>query len=128
MSETILLVEDEPLARWAACRALHRCGYVVVEAHNAAQAMACVAALAIPFSLFIIDALLPGALGSEVAALLRRSHPRTPVLYLSGYEPDVLDISQLETQNSYVLPHSFSASQLISCVRQILARQAFIMP
>ena len=123
--ETILLVEDDPLTRWVVSRALLRAGFLVLEARDATESQVRIEASATPIALFVIDALLSGRLGSEVGALLRTKNPQIPILYLSGYDADVLDSSQLEREDCHVLPHALVGTQLVSRIRQILARTAF---
>jgi CheY-like chemotaxis protein len=84
-SETILLVEDDPLVRAFAATQLAALGYRVVTAEHARRAIEMVEGGCAPDLLFT-DMIMPGGMnGGELAEQLRRRNPGLKVLYTSGY-------------------------------------------
>jgi len=73
---TVLVVDDEPLIRWAVREILEDAGYAVVEAGSAGEAMARIgAAEGHPVSIALLDLRLPD---SDDLSLLRRVHGHSP--------------------------------------------------
>src|SRR6266542_1475569 len=67
--QTVLVVDDEPLIRWAVREGLEGAGYAVVEAGTAREALASLAGAAAPVTVALLDLRLPD---SNDLALLRR--------------------------------------------------------
>ena len=88
MSDTaktlILLVEDEPLVRWTAHDGLEGAGYEVVEAENAAEALAILEARRDVGVLFT-DVNMPGPMdGLSLAELVHAKWPDIRLVVTSG--------------------------------------------
>ncbi|MGE0745770.1 MAG: PAS domain S-box protein, partial [Rhodospirillales bacterium] len=81
---TILVVEDEPLVREFVADQLRRLGYVIVEAENAAAALAALDRVG-QVDLMLTDVIMPGLNGPQLAAEARRRRPGLRVLYTTGY-------------------------------------------
>jgi CheY-like chemotaxis protein len=82
---TILVVEDDPLVRMPIVEYLRDCGYTVLEADNAAQAVSLIDA-SDEVDLVFSDIRMPGAMdGLGLARWVRQTHPDLPVLLTSGY-------------------------------------------
>ena len=82
--ETVLAVEDDPAVRSAAVQALANLGYRVVEASNAAAALALLRGGTRPDILFT-DMVMPGQPSAvELAEEARALHPGIAVLFTSG--------------------------------------------
>lgn len=84
----VLVVDDEVLLRMAACAHLRDAGFVVVEAVNAAEA---VALLAVRNSIGLVftDINMPGAMdGVALAALIAERYPAVRILLTSGVARD----------------------------------------
>jgi DNA-binding NtrC family response regulator len=62
----------------------------VLEAENAAQALAVAAAHIGPIHLLVSDVVMPGGSGRDLARRLAESRPATKVLYISGYTDDAI--------------------------------------
>jgi CheY-like chemotaxis protein len=78
-SKTILVVDDNPLIRRAVCHELVSSGFEpCIEAENGAHALS-VAAKVKPH-LVILDLSMPIMNGLEVAPVLRRMLPATPII------------------------------------------------
>lgn len=79
---TILVADDDALIRSVLRMALNRAGYAVVEARDAADALA--VAQAHNPDLVVLDINMPGGTVHETLGSLRERHPDLPVLVLSG--------------------------------------------
>ncbi len=87
-SEIVLVVEDDPLVRRAACRVLSAKGYAVLEAGSAEEALDVARDHHGPVDALLTDMILPGMNGLELARRLRRDHDAMRVVCMSGYVDD----------------------------------------
>jgi PAS domain S-box-containing protein len=84
-SETILVVEDDPRLRRVVCSRLRGLGYQVIEADNALNALALLAAHPETAMIFT-DFVMPGGMnGNDLAAAAVAAKPDIKVLFTSGY-------------------------------------------
>lgn len=84
-SHTVLVVDDEPMVRMPISEYLRDCGYTVLEAANATEAMEVLDAHG-PVNLVFSDVRMPGAVdGLGLAEWCRSHHPNMPVILTSGY-------------------------------------------
>jgi CheY-like chemotaxis protein len=82
---TVLVVEDETMVRMPIAEYLRDCGYNVVEAGDAREAIAAMDAEG-PVSLVFTDVRMPGKMdGFGLAEWFRSNYPSVPVLLTSGY-------------------------------------------
>jgi signal transduction histidine kinase/CheY-like chemotaxis protein len=99
----VLLIDDDPAARYAVRRRLEDDGAVVVEAEDGARGLAAVAQFA-P-DLVVLDLELPDVHGAEVLRRLRRQpHGHDlPVAVLTSVETDAVDGERLQGERAAVL-------------------------
>lgn len=84
-SQTILLVDDEPLIRMVAAEQLEELGYVVIEAGDAREATKVLEADR-RIDLLLTDVGLPNGMnGRQLADRARETRPNLPVLFVTGY-------------------------------------------
>jgi PAS domain S-box-containing protein len=88
--ETILLVEDEDQVRTLAREILSRCGYQVIHARNAGEAVLLAERHAGPIHLLLTDVIMPQVGGAELARRLSTQRPEMKVLYMSGYTDNTI--------------------------------------
>ena len=89
-SETILVVEDDPLVQGYVIAQLGSLGYRTLAASDGAAALALVEQGA-EFDLLFTDIIMPGGMnGRELAEAVRRRRPGMKVLYTSGYTDDTI--------------------------------------
>lgn len=82
---TVLVVEDETMVRMPVAEFLRDCGYHVVQAANAVEAIAAMSSGA-AVSLVFTDIRMPGTMdGLGLADWVHTHHPGVPVLLTSGY-------------------------------------------
>jgi DNA-binding response OmpR family regulator len=79
---TVLVVDDDALVRAAARAMLQQQGYAVRDACDGEAAIAAMAAE--PSSIVLLDILMPRKEGLETLIELRRTHPATAVIAMSG--------------------------------------------
>ncbi len=121
-TETILLVEDEPLVRDLAGHVLRRLGYRVTEATNAEEAIALVEGRKVTPDLLVSDVVMPGLGGRELASRLRAHLPALAVLLMSGYTTDVALRDTTDAQTAF-LQKPFTPATLADQVKQLLGRR-----
>ncbi|WP_300974162.1 response regulator [Sphingomonas sp. LHG3406-1] len=115
----VLLVEDEPMVRTVAERALTRQGYTVLTADNGEEALEIVAR-GEPIDLLISDVVMPVMDGPTMVREARKTRPDLPILFMSGYAEEQLRRS-IDIDNVAFLPKPFSVQQLSEAARKVLA-------
>ncbi len=119
-NETILLVEDEDAVRAIAQIGLENQGYKVVVAGGAHEALHKFEELRQSIDLLITDVVMPELGGRELVETLRAKRPSLRVLYISGYNDDmVLRHGLAEAMNNF-LQKPFTPASLAQKVREIL--------
>ena len=116
---TVLLVEDEPMVRTVAERALTRHGYTVLTAANGEEALE-VLDRGEPIVLLISDVVMPLMDGPTMVRIARKSRPTLPILFMSGYAEEQLRKS-IDIDNVAFLPKPFSVQELAEAARKVLA-------
>ena len=82
--QTILVVDDEPLIRWAIREGLEEAGYAVVEAGTATEALARVSEGG-PFSVALLDLRLPDCDDLTLLRSLRDTAPACRVIMMTAH-------------------------------------------
>ena len=120
VGETVLLVEDEPAVRALVRRMLASAGYAVLEAERGDEALRILREDGQRIDLLVTDVRMPGMSGLALAGELEKTHPRLPVLYISGY-PQNLDLSP-STRGPRVsfLAKPFTEEVLLGQLRRVL--------
>ena len=80
----VLIVDDEPLIRWAAAETLTERGYVVAEAGTAIEAAA-LASGRPPFDVILLDLRLPDSTTLGLLEYIRQSSPASRVVMMTAY-------------------------------------------
>jgi CheY-like chemotaxis protein len=88
MTQTVLLVEDEPLLREVTSEDLQDLGFATVCARDGDHALECLESDQ-ALCAMVTDIRMPGGYdGWELAIKARELRPDLPVIYLSGYSED----------------------------------------
>jgi two-component system cell cycle sensor histidine kinase/response regulator CckA len=116
---TVLLVEDEPMVRTVAERALTRHGYKVLTATNGEEALEIINQ-GDEIALLISDVVMPLMDGPTMVREARKSRPELPILFMSGYAEEQLRKS-IDIANVAFLPKPFSVQELAEAVRKALS-------
>ena len=119
--ETILVVEDDQLVRDYVLAQLHSLGYVTLQAANAAEALAIVAA-GERFDLLFTDVIMPGKMnGKQLADELQKTRPDLKVVYTSGYtENAIIHHGRLDS-GVLLLAKPYRKSDLARIIRKALS-------
>ena len=114
-SGTVLLVEDEPMVRSVAERALTRHGYEVITADNGEEALE-ILNRGETIDLLISDVVMPGMDGPTMVREARKTRPDLKILFMSGYAEEQLRKS-IDIENVNFLPKPFSVTELAEAAR-----------
>jgi CheY-like chemotaxis protein len=83
--QTVLVVEDEVLVRMAVSQQLRECGYNVVEAANADEALTVLRHHNISMHIVLSDVEMPGSMdGFALATWIRQNRPDLKVILARG--------------------------------------------
>ncbi|TAL13722.1 MAG: response regulator [Aquabacterium sp.] len=115
--ERILLVDDEADIRRTLAQLLGDSGYEVESAASGLEALNLVAAS--PPDLLLLDVLMPGIGGLEVARRVRQVHPRIPIIFLSAHA-DAETIAA-EVPHAALLRKPFMREELNLQIRRCLS-------
>jgi PAS domain S-box-containing protein len=89
-SETVLIVEDDPMVRTYVTTRLKNLGYQTLEAADAAEAIA-IADRGAKFDLLFTDVIMGGTMnGRQLADQLAKRRPGIKVLFTSGYTENAI--------------------------------------
>jgi two-component system, cell cycle sensor histidine kinase and response regulator CckA len=118
---TVLVVDDEDALRAAIRRLLEAQGYQVIEAPNGATALQLLEDSAAPkVSLVLTDLRMPVMDGRQLAAALARRHPSLPIVFMSGFTAQLMDL-RLVSPNLAFLAKPFRDHDLLATVRGQIA-------
>ncbi len=115
--KTILLVDDEPSARYGTRRALES-KYKIVEAGSAAEARLAIDSQ--PPDLILLDMVMPGEDGLAFLRSLRGSENSTPVLVVSALDSAKTAVEALKEGASDYIVKGFDIEELRHRVAKIL--------
>ncbi len=121
--ETVLVVEDDKLVREYVLTQLRSLGYVTLEAGNAAEALAIIAA-GHRFDLLFTDIIMPGTMnGRQLADAILKQRPDLKVLrvlFTSGYtENAIIHHGRLDT-GVLLLAKPYRKSDLARMIRKAI--------
>ncbi len=122
-SETILLVEDDPMVLAFTKSLLQLGGYRVMEASGGREALRMSEGYPGEIHLLLSDVVMPGESGRQVAEQLVRSRPGMKVLYMSGYTDDAVIRRGISVEETPFLPKPFTPGSLARKVREALDRE-----
>jgi CheY-like chemotaxis protein len=117
----ILIAEDEPAVRAVAERCLAQRGYRVRSAPDGESALRLASEIE-ELDLLLTDVVMPGMNGRQLAEALAQVHPRTPVLFMTGYTDDTALRLGIETHQVRILSKPFTPDGLAAAVEEAMAR------
>jgi PAS domain S-box-containing protein len=121
-AETVLLVEDEDVVRGLTRRILADAGYTVLEASSGDDALRVAEEYEGRIDLVLTDVVMPGMGGLQLSERLHALRPRTPVVFMSGYNEDALGGRGVEDDRYVAKP--FTSAELTAAVRDALDETA----
>jgi signal transduction histidine kinase/ActR/RegA family two-component response regulator len=113
---SVLLVEDQAPLRTLLAKVLVAAGHQVVEAADGNEALALAENHRI--DLIVTDVVMPGMNGTEVAVRVRDMVGNLPILYMSGYDQQLLDPNTLES-NVRFMPKPFTPRKLLATIQEL---------
>jgi len=119
-NETVLLVEDDTVARVVATRILKRLGYQVLSCSNGGEALLIAEDAGTHIDLLLTDVVMPGMSGRELARRLSRIRPGLKTLYTSGYTEDVIIHDGILERGIEFLGKPYTLHSVAQKVRQVL--------
>jgi CheY-like chemotaxis protein len=115
---TILVVDDEPMVRSLARRALEQYGYAVLDAEDGEAALEVLSSEAgARVNLAVLDVVMPRMDGRELGERLRQDRPGLRVVYISGHTGDELAQRLLLDESVPVLQKPFVPDELVERVQ-----------
>ncbi len=120
--QLVMVVEDEELVKKTVSDYLKRLGFEVVLFSTAEDALSYLRDKdsAIP-SILITDVVMPGTSGLVLAEEIRRFVPEMPVLFMSGYSPEVIEKQGILPETIPFLSKPFTISDLSRALKQVLS-------
>jgi len=120
-SETILIVEDEPILRSMARDILEECGYRILEASSGKEALDVWNQRANEIDLLLTDMVMPdGISGADLVEKLQTSQPRLKVVFTSGYTANEVNQKMLARTRASFLAKPYTHAELAKTVRDCL--------
>lgn len=117
----LLLIEDEKLLAESVRTILSAQGYETEAVYDGQTGLE-YARLGV-YDLVILDVMMPGLNGFQVAKTLRAEHNAVPILMLTA-KSDILDrVEGLDAGADYYLTKPFDSRELLACVNALLRRQ-----
>lgn len=116
----VLVVDDDPSILTLLEKRFSSNGFEVITAPSGSDALRAIAS--IEFNLIILDLVMPGTDGTEVARMVKESslNSQVPVIYLTGLKQDN-DMLMSETQGPNVIfGKPFDAEALIRKARELI--------
>jgi DNA-binding NtrC family response regulator len=118
---TILVVDDEPLARWSVAETLHESGYGVVEASDGASAIRAISVPGSSADLVLLDLSLPDSNDLDLLAAMHTLRPATPIILMTAHGTDEL-FEEARQRGAFASVHKpFEMSDLSPLVARALA-------
>jgi PAS domain S-box-containing protein len=118
--ETILVVEDEEKVRQLTVQILTKNGYTVLEASHGDEASHICEQHKGPIHLMVMDVVMPGMNGRQLAKSLEPHHPEMKVLYMSGYTDNAIVHHGILEKGLSFLQKPFTMDGLVRKVREVL--------
>ena len=119
-TETVLVVEDEPMVRRLACETLATYGYNVLEGENPAHGIKITATHPGKIDLLLTDVIMPEMNGRELHNKLLEIRPDLKVLFMSGYTDNVIVHHGVLDEGVNFLEKPFTIRHFIQKVRRVL--------
>jgi signal transduction histidine kinase/CheY-like chemotaxis protein/HAMP domain-containing protein len=120
-TETILIVEDEPVLRSMARDILEECGYRILEASSGKDALDVWTRQAEKIDLLLTDMVMPdGISGVNLAEKLLAGQPNLKVVFTSGYTSSEVDRDMLARTHATFLQKPYTHGELARIVRDCL--------
>lgn len=122
--ETVLVVEDEEKVRTLIVEILGRQGYRVLEASHGDEALLIHETHDSHIDLILIDVVMPGMTGSELAKRITSLRPEIKTLYMSGYTDNAIVHHGILARGVNYIQKPFTMEGLTRKVREVLDKDS----
>jgi CheY-like chemotaxis protein len=119
----VLVVDDQRFARRVAYRVLSEAGYRVLEAQDGEEALDALSIARGRVDLIMIDVVMPGMDGVELAARIWEGWPDMRVLFTSGHAAEILMRHGLSYLDVPFLAKPFTRDECLAKVHEALERR-----
>jgi signal transduction histidine kinase len=119
-SETVLVVEDQDVVREFVVESLRTYGYSVLQARNGAEALRIIERTGAGIHLMMIDIMMPGMRGSELATRANAVCPSMKVLLMTGCAEGSANEMEWLAEKDAVIMKPFGPEVLEARVRNLL--------
>ncbi|MFH2067437.1 MAG: transporter substrate-binding domain-containing protein [Pseudomonadota bacterium] len=119
-SETILVVEDEPMILTMAAEMLNRLGYIILPAGTPGEAIRMAREHTGEIHLLMTDIVMPEMNGRDLAKNLLSLYPNLKSLFMSGYTANVIAHHGVLNEGAHFIQKPFSLKDLAAKVRETL--------
>jgi DNA-binding NtrC family response regulator len=116
---TVLIVDDEPAARYGMRRALES-HYKIIEAGNAAEARLAFASASAHPDIVLLDMVMPDENGFSVLRWMRANDHEQPVLIVSALDTAKIAVEALQTGAADYIVKGFDIAELRARVANLL--------
>jgi len=118
--QTILVVDDEPTVLTLCQRILKMGGYEALSASGPEQALKIVESNPGKIDLAVLDVIMPGMNGIELAQRIQGAKPETRILLMSGFGPK--EIARIISVNPYrMIWKPFKTESLLRMIENALS-------
>jgi len=121
-TETLLIAEDEELARMFMKRILENAGYKVIEAADGEEALEKFREKREDISLVLSDVIMPKKNGMQILEEVTRLKPGVKMMFSSGYAADLLNERGIFKEGIDLITKPFMKEDLLRKVREALDR------
>jgi CheY-like chemotaxis protein len=112
----ILVVDDNPGEVKALCIGLELEGFMVNSVTEGQDALTRLSEN--PYSAVLIDMMMPGMNGLELARAVRDSHPAVPTILMSAYHLSPVQLARADTGAVGFVPKPFDFEELVRFIRR----------
>ncbi len=126
MSDTILVVDDEPSLRQVLDIALRRSGYQVKTAGGVAAALRAIGAAPEPYPLVITDLVMPDGSGMDVLAAARERSTETQVIVVTAFSTVESAIEAMRAGAYDFVTKPFSPAEIAALASKALEKSAVV--
>ena len=116
----VAVLEDEPGIRRLCERILSARGFDVVLCDTPREVLDMVANDAHRPDLLLLDVVMPGICGPEVARAVRVKYPEFPILFMSGHTRSKLNAHEFDGDRNQLIRKPFAPADLVSAVQRAL--------
>lgn len=118
-SGKLLLAEDSQDVSLFMAHRLAEMGFDVYTAEDGVEAEAIFNDIGAELKMAVLDVIMPNKTGPEVLETIRKTRPDMPVLFVSGYTENYLDMETLKHNKTSLLRKPFNSDSLADAIANI---------